>query len=307
MEDMINLFKEKALMDLTINVVMINAFGKEEDGLDNNGVFLDALSSFWNCFYESCTIGEEERVPAIRHDFQVPEWESVGRILVKGYQQVNFFPVKLNKVFTTACLFGESAVTNELLMASFLAYLSKDERELVDLSLSEKLVKEQEDEWLDLLDRFGCKNVPKAGQVKDIVLEIAHKELIQTPRYIVDSWSTPLAALHQEFASTDLLLQLFARATPTTKKVIALLDANPETNAQRDALSYLKRYVRGLEGEKLTKFLRFCTGSNMLCVEKITVSFNTLEGAERRPVAHTCGAVLDLPSTYPSFPMFREE
>ena len=89
--------------------------------------------------------------------------------------------------------------------------------------------------------------------------------------------------------------------------MIALLDANAETNAQRETMSYLKQYVSGLESEKLTKFLRFCTGSNMMCVEKITISFNTLEGAVRRPVAHTCGAVLDLPTTYASFPLFREE
>ena len=55
----------KALMDIPINEVMINAYGKEEDGLDNNGVFLDSLSSFWSAFYDCCTHGEEERVPVI--------------------------------------------------------------------------------------------------------------------------------------------------------------------------------------------------------------------------------------------------
>ena len=107
--------------------------------------------------------------------------------------------------------------------------------------------------------------------------------------------------------TTDSLLEMFARGKPTSKKIISLFDANPKTKAQGEALSYLKRYVRGMEDEKLTKFLRFCTGSNMVCVEKITINFNNLEGAERRPVAHTCGAVLDLPATYPSFPLFRGE
>lgn len=134
--------------------------------------------------------------------------------------------------------------------------------------MNNQLNEDQENEWLDLLDRFGCKTVPKAGQVKDVVLEIAHKELIQAPRYIIDSWSTPLTSLRQEFSSTDLLLQAFERGQPTNKKVITLFDANPENNAQTDSLSFLKRYVRGLDEEKLGKFLRFCTGSNMLCVEK---------------------------------------
>ena len=211
MADMISLFKDETVMDTPLNVVMINAFGKEEDGVDNNGVFLDALSSFWAAFYESCTNGEEERAPVIRHDFQVSEWESIGRIIVKGYKQVKFFPVRLNRAFMTASLFGESAITNELLTDSFLAYLSKDERELIKLALNKGLDKEHEEEWLELLDRFGCKTIPNAEQVGDIVLEIAHKELVQTPRYIIDSWSTPLLVLQQEFQSPDLLQQFFER------------------------------------------------------------------------------------------------
>ena len=49
---------------------MINAFGNEELGEDDGGVLRDALSAFWSTFYDSCTLGEEERVPALRHDFK---------------------------------------------------------------------------------------------------------------------------------------------------------------------------------------------------------------------------------------------
>ena len=44
-------------------------------------------------------------------------------------------PIKLGKAFTTAFLFAEEAVKEYLLLESFLAYLSSDERELVNLSL----------------------------------------------------------------------------------------------------------------------------------------------------------------------------
>ena len=65
---------------------------------------------------------------------QVAEWEAIARIIVKEYRQVGFFSIKLGKAFT-ACLFGEEAVKEDLLLESFLAYLSSDERELVNLSL----------------------------------------------------------------------------------------------------------------------------------------------------------------------------
>ena len=50
------------------------------------------------------------RVLVIRHDLQVAEWEAIVRRIVKGYQQVGFFLIKLSKAFTTASLFGEEVV-----------------------------------------------------------------------------------------------------------------------------------------------------------------------------------------------------
>jgi hypothetical protein len=82
------------------------------------------------------------------------------------------------------------------------------------------------------------------------------------------------------------------------KRVLNLIRAEPTSNSQRAVLSFLKRYIRGLDDEKLTKFLRYCTASTMICVESIKVVFiiTDLDGAARRPVAHTCGSVLELPT-----------
>ncbi|CAB4014462.1 40S ribosomal S2, partial [Paramuricea clavata] len=84
MQDMIENFKEKSIMQIHVKVVMINSFGKEELGVDDGGVFRDALSAFWSSFYDSCMVGEEERVPVVRHDFKEEEWEAIALILVKG-------------------------------------------------------------------------------------------------------------------------------------------------------------------------------------------------------------------------------
>ena len=45
---------------------MVNAFGKEERGVDDGGVLRDALSAFWCPFYDFCTVGEEERMSVVR-------------------------------------------------------------------------------------------------------------------------------------------------------------------------------------------------------------------------------------------------
>ena len=65
--------------------------------------------------------------------------------------------------------------------------------------------------------------------------------------------------------------------------------------------------MRGLDNAKLIQFLRFTTASDVLITNKIEVSFTRLEGASSRPIAHTCGPLLELPSTYSNFVELRQE
>ncbi len=141
MHDMIENFKDESIMQSTIKVVMIKFFGKKELGIDNGGVLHDALSAFWNSFYDSCTVGEDERVPVVRHDFKEEEWEAIVQILVKGYCVVKFFPIKLNKVFIFASLFERKKIPDELLMKSFLGYVPRDVRNIINTALKSERFK----------------------------------------------------------------------------------------------------------------------------------------------------------------------
>lgn len=44
-----------------------------------------------------------------------------------------------------------------------------------------------------------------------------------------------------------------------------------------------------------------------MLTDNILIVFTRLEGLERRPIAHTCTYTLEIPTTYQSFPEFREE
>ena len=44
---------------------MLNSLGKQELGVDNRGVFHHALFAFWSQFYDSDTVGEQQRVPVV--------------------------------------------------------------------------------------------------------------------------------------------------------------------------------------------------------------------------------------------------
>ena len=68
-----------------------------------------------------------------------------------------------------------------------------------------------------------------------------------------------------------------------------------------------KTICQELDIATLKKFMRFCTGSDLLLQDHIDVSFVNVTGIARRPVAHTCSCLLEIPKTYESFPGFRTE
>ena len=79
------------------------------------------------------------------------------------------------------------------------------------------------------------------------------------------------------------------------------------TAAETEAMAHLKRFIRGLDEAKLPTFLRFTTAADVIVTDALTISFTNSEGLQRRPIAHTCGCTLEVPSTYASFCELREE
>ncbi len=70
---------------------------------------------------------------------------------------------------------------------------------------------------------------------------------------------------------------------------------------------FVKKFARGLRDEDLLKFMRFATGADTMCVKHIAIVFNQLRDKERRVIAHTCGPTLEVPVTYESYVVFKEE
>ena len=122
MHDLIEAFSEEDIMVCEIKVIMVDSRGNDEMGLD-----CDAIFCFWQEFYNTCTIGKGERVPALRHDFQQNEWTAVARILVKGFLDLGYFPVMLSETFLAGVVFGEIQIAQEFLLQSINRSLAKDE------------------------------------------------------------------------------------------------------------------------------------------------------------------------------------
>lgn len=289
---------------------MVDNMGREEAGQDVKGIFRDAISNFWKEFYLTCTMGEREKVPVLRHDFKEADWAAVAKILVKGFTDLQYFPLMLSQTFILATLLGEEAVPNEMIVKSFCKYLSKDEEEVVSNAMEKKSLDLSEDEELmELLNRFDCRKLPSEDNILRLIEEVAHKELLQKPRYISDSWvSTIQGGLRGTKLGTREGLDLVLKEKePTTRKVIALLRCKTSSPAEQAILHYLKQFIRGLDSPQLATFLNFVTGADVMCIDSIHVEFTKLDGYARRPIAHICGCILELPSTYDTYAEFRTE
>lgn len=309
LKDMIAAFKEEEILNCALEIVFIDNKGNVEEGR-GSGVKREAFSLFWSEFYDSLAIGAFEKVPAIRHDYQKAEWQSVGRILFVGFSKFSYFPVGLSKAFLASCLFTEELLPNKWLLDSFHRYIAVDESETLKKFLTPECSDPAKDkELLDLLSAYKCYRVVSKENMPTIIDELAHQELIQRPKYIANAWIPIINKLkqHAQFTTIESLQALYEAKKPTNKKVCNLLSANPSTDAERECLSHLKRFIKSLDDSMLRLFLQFVSGSDTIAIEKVDVGFNEETGFGRRPTAHTCGPLLIISASYQSYNELSEE
>eukprot|EP00112_Aurelia_sp_Birch-Aquarium-sp1_P003341 Seg13725.1 transcript_id=Seg13725.1/GoldUCD/mRNA.D3Y31 product="hypothetical protein" protein_id=Seg13725.1/GoldUCD/D3Y31 len=305
--DMIEHFKDPSVLTYHLIFSIIDKRGNPEQGA-GDGVYREVFSYFWLEFSNSMTIGERERVPFVRHDHFISEYESIARILVVGFKTASYFPLFLSQAYLCFTLFGNQ-VPDEMLLQSLKRYLSPMEEELIDKVLRSDNIAESEEELDEFLERFNVYTMVTKDNVNKVILEIAKQELISKPHLMIGAWQDIVQELKSsaEFSSIGALQSFYEKLRPTVKKVLSNMTATPQNDGERDAYKYLQRFVRGLDAGKLVKFLLFTTATDVMMEDKLEVIFTRNEGLSSRPIAHTCGPVLELPSTYSNYVELREE
>ncbi|CAK6980275.1 uncharacterized protein LOC113745761 [Scomber scombrus] len=205
---------------------------------------LDKINKQW----KRSTEGADVRVPSLAPKWQEEEWKSVGRILAKGLKDHGYFPSRLAQAFTAAVIFGEHSVSPNLLFDSLMLYLSQSERDLLSTALQEAVVGDDEEELLDLMDRMGVRTVPKKDNLRAVLVQVAHKQMIQHPKYALDNISEVAGPiLRKLFPGEEDMKKLYEDIKPTTRKVIKMITSSPANSAENQSLRFLHQYIRGLD------------------------------------------------------------
>ncbi|XP_039465637.1 probable ubiquitin carboxyl-terminal hydrolase 5 isoform X2 [Oreochromis aureus] len=214
-EDLLVVFKDKSIMTVTLKMDFVN-----ERAIDDAGVSREVYTAFWEQFLEQCE-GETERVPRLRPDFCEAEWQAVGQIWVKGLLDHGVIPVRLSKAFILACLHGIDSVSIDILMTSFLNYIAPVERSAVENALQGTMGESDEEDLLDLFTRMGSHSLPSENNIQLAIERMAHKAILQEPKYIVDCFATPMACLQQKLSDKESVLSLYETQKGHRQKSIA--------------------------------------------------------------------------------------
>lgn len=247
MEDLIQEFKDKEILNYNLNLRVIASNGALEKG-EGIGVTREILALFWQSFFTSLAVGAKEKVPSIRHDFQKNDWGAIARVLLYGYISTKYFPLNLSVAFVALCILGEGKLPNDLLLDSFKLYVSAYERKVIDACMDGHFDNNDQD-TKDFLTSYKCFRLANTENISEIIFQLAHQEIVQRPKYIATCWSAMLKSLtvFDPFKSIEGLRNLFEEKTVSPKKVLKLLSAQPASDAERESFDHVKRFLKILE------------------------------------------------------------
>ena len=149
----------------------------------------------------------------------------------------------------------------EKLSSVCLKTVSYNERETLKCMLKDFDVQMIE-ELLDVISEYKCFSNPTAQNLKTLLVEFAHVQLIQNPKYISACFGE-IFSKHSIFSNVEEIMLTYEEKVPTVKRVLKCLNLRESANPRKkEIFQFLKKYIKTLNMEKLKLFLQFVTGSD---------------------------------------------
>ncbi|KAL5020069.1 hypothetical protein ScPMuIL_002961 [Solemya velum] len=289
-----------------------------ERGYDLGGVTADMFTTFWNMAAPVYFRGHEALVPFLpphrlgeEHNFVL-----LGRIYSHSTSVLGYVPVQLCRSTVMVLVYNDTKVSEDVVLEDFLSYLDELDRELILVGLNDflSLSSEMLEKLRELFIRFEMGCVLTQDTFKSQVVNMARNELCIKPGSLCELMRRGIPDAHIESFWSQVTLDeldiLYTFLKPSASKVLSKIRASRVGRLYHEearVFSYLKDFVKSLETDRLELFLQFVTGHRTLPISPIVVEFVDLSGVQRRPIAHTCGGVLELPSTYDNYGEFQTE
>ena len=181
-------YLEKKLKNVTLNVKMILPNGSLEEG-EAEGVRRDMLSEFWDSF-RLYTNGNSMRVPRVVHDMMEEEWRAIALVMCFGYLSEDYLPSYIAPSFLKACI-SEHVSDNDL-MKDFLELMEEYNAEVVKEAMESGVI---DKDVVVACGQYQCKKILTQKNLKSVLIELAHQELLQKPAFMIKMWH-PIITAH---------------------------------------------------------------------------------------------------------------
>ena len=144
----------------------------------------------------------------------------------------------------------------------------------------------EDEDFLELLDRFNCRSRVHPLNVYGVVLELAQQKLILKPYLMVCTWTNTLKYTKtlKDFDTPESVIKFYAKIQTKTKGLAKLFYSDPTSEGDIAPYRFFIHYIRSLEDFESTKLLQFLTGSDKIIIKNIEVFFSAMEGIARRPM-----------------------
>ena len=284
---------------------------KSEQAVDDGGVQRDMFTAFWEMAYSYLFEGAKILTPMINPGLDLTIFPVLGRITSHCYLACGILPTRIALPSLIGIILGPAVSIPEIILKeAFSDYISEVECATLKnaLSFTVDFPLNVKEEVIDILSRFGCRQVPTPTNLLNLIVEVARYEFCTKPAAAISLIHSGFPEIHKLFWSSKSasdIYNLYCRLTVTRPKVLALLKFPDFCSSEHMRISgYLKTMIGNMQQNELRLFLRFVTGASVCIVPKISIEFNGLTGLGRRPIAHTCDALLELPVAYINYEDF---
>lgn len=139
-----------------------------------------------------------------------------------------------------SCIFS---YTMSDLSANFQCTLSESERATFDMATT-NFESVDYNELLDVCSSLECRRRPTKDKFEEILSYIAHKEIIQKPKFIIDCWEPVLKGL----MGTECVVEIYNKRIANSKNVLNILttDMSPLSAAAEKVFSFFKKVYTGM-------------------------------------------------------------
>ena len=272
------------------------------------------LSEFWKTAYIRMFDGSGQLIPSIYPQTNMSLFTSLGKILSHGYMISRVMPLQITFPTFASVLLGPGVkVDDDMLITCLANSVSASESQLIRGSLkvnSGEFDNDTRDKLVNLLSRYDARVIPTPCRFKTELIQIHKYQFLIKPIPAVISMHEGIVYQERKFwasFSVANLYSLYNLLTADPDKLLKVIE-EPQMNnpGQERVCNYLRQYISLLPNDELQIFLHFVTGSTVMPTHS-SGTFNSLSGAARRPISHTCANTIELSTGYITYLEFVEE